>query len=128
MRQLDEELYKPLHEYGEGELADLIRELEHVRWAENERYIREAAHTFAEKWRNTRVSGISPGFPITIQLAAPTWHMREQLWKEGAGLAYKQATFVNIRLSLPSWVPEDYVEPLAECMIRQQLEAYLGAY
>jgi hypothetical protein len=102
---LTEPLCKPLHHFNEGELAGLIKELQDTGYERREEMIQEAVESIVQMWRGEQAQP-SYASAHNFQYAMP-----------------RTATgYASVHVTLPPWVPFEYVRTLAERMIRDQLE------
>lgn len=124
---LTEALDKPLYEFSEGELHDLVSELKMVRWAEKEQQVREVVRNFMMQYQ-------SLGSPsavyqknvkhITLELPVRGYRSIPAPPQNSGGMVPSTvySTQNKIRISIPTSIPSEYVHAFVERMVRDAFE------
>lgn len=118
MNQFDDiELNGPLHLATEGEISELVDYLDRIGWLEKERQIQEATDKCLFHMCNT---GPQPYWIGATTSSAPTsWMPSNQSMPSMPSISTK---FGNIKVIIPSWIPNEYKRSLIEQQIREQIK------
>lgn len=121
---LTETLDKPLYEFSEGELYDLVDELKAVRWGEKETQVKEIVRNFMMEYR-------SRGNPANamrtntkyITMALPVRGFRTIPHSTGATMpSTVHSTANHVTISIPTSLPSEFVHAFVERMVRDYFE------
>jgi hypothetical protein len=103
----DIELSGPLHLAKESDLMSLVDYLEKIRWLDKERKIQEAIEQCLRHMVPHYLAQMPNMQPVTTITGTTP---------------FATATFNEIKVTLPRWVPEAYRRPIVEQMIREQIK------
>lgn len=108
---LTEALCKPLHRFDDRELEGLIRELKSSGYEEREDNIQRAVAEIVARVGESGMAGYDPYTMLPSNRVRFDVPMRTQF-----------GNYTRLHVTLPSWLPPQYVKPFAGRMIRDQLE------
>lgn len=122
---LTETLDKPLYEFSEGDLHNLVSELKSMRWAEKEIQVKEIVHNFMMEYRaraHPSSSYITNTKYITMQLPVRGFRPTP-VGSAGSGATVTlHSTANSITISIPVSLPPEYVHAFVERMVRDYFE------
>ena len=115
---------KPLSQMSDTELGELANDLRDMHFIERERFIEEGVRRYVEHWERMRQSACAlPQYaPSVFQL-----HFQDpESMSVGRLDPYSPMTTSVVRhitVSVPGWMPPEYVPALADRMLREQVGA-----
>lgn len=109
---LTEALTKPLHRFNDQELHGLVLELEGSGYPDRERAVASLTAEICEYVSRDRLSQADRLYGARPHVAVCPVFTNPQTTRD-----YKR-----IHVTIPEWLPDEYVKPFVERMIRDQIE------
>lgn len=121
---LTEALDKPLYKFTEGELHELVKELEAMRWLDKERQVARITHEFMLAYRSH--GDPSTAFQrnvkaVTLELPVQGFNIVPRPASATVPVS-STSSYHSIRISIPVSIPPDYVYAFVERMVREYFE------